>query len=85
MFRIEPAVPVYFAVFEAEDAVFFTDLDVHIVWASQNLVCKSAVYGGGGVVVDGGGFVDYSSHRGVFVQEDAGDEVFVGEIGGAEV
>lgn len=85
MFRVEPAVPVDLAVVEAEDAVLLADLDEHVVRAGQNLVCEGAVHRCGGVVVDGGRFVDHGSHAGVFVEEDGGDEVFVGEVGSAEV
>jgi hypothetical protein len=86
MFGIESTVPVYFTIVEAEYAIFFADLDVHVVGAGEDLIAESAVDGSRrGVVVDGGGFVDYGADRGVFVEEDAGDEVLVGEVLGAEV
>lgn len=82
MLRIEPRIPIYFAVVEAEYTILFADLDVHVIWAGQNLVPECPVGGRGADVV---GFVDYGAHGGVFVDEDGRDEVLVGEVGGAEV
>ena len=67
MFRIKPAVPVYFAVIELEDTIFFSDLNIHIVRARQNLVRKSSIYRSRRVVVNGGGLINDGADRGVFV------------------
>ena len=85
MLRVKPAIPVHFAVVEAEYAVFLPNLDVHVVWAGEDLVGECAIYGGGGVVVYGGCFVNHGADAGVFVEEDAGDEGLVGEILGAQI
>lgn len=50
--------------------------------AGQELVAEGAVFV---LQADFVGFVDYGADGGVFVQKDGGDEVFVGEVLGAEV
>ena len=82
MLGIEAAVPVDFGVVEAEATVLLVELDVQIGVAGEELVAKSAV---GGLIADHVGFVDDGADGGVFVEEDGGDEVFVGEVLLAEV
>ena len=53
------------------------------VWgAGEEFVAEGAV---GVLRADVVGFVDDCLDGGVFVEEDGGEEVFVGEVGGAEV
>lgn len=85
MLRIKPAVPVHFAVIELEDTIFFSDLNIHIVRARQNLVRESSVYRSRRVVVDGVGLINDGADSGVFVQQDGSDEVLVREVLGTEV
>lgn len=80
--RVEPAVPVHFGVIEAEPAVFLVDLDVQVRVAGEEFVAEGAVRVG---LADFVGLVDDGADGGVFVEEDGGDEVFVGEVFVAEV
>lgn len=82
MLGVEAAVPVDLGVIEAEAAVLLVDLDVQVRVAGEELVAEGAV---GVPVADFVGFVDDGADGGVLVEEDGGDEVFVGEVLVAEV
>ena len=82
MLGVKTAVPVDLRVVEAEGAVLFTDLDVEVVDAGEELVAEGAEFGFLTDIVD---FVDYGADGGVFVHEDFGDDVLVGEVGFADV
>ena len=80
--RVEPAVPVHLRVVETERAAFLVDLDLHVRVAGEELVAEGAVFVRLADVV---GLVDDGADGGVFVEDDGGDEVFVGEVFVAEV
>ena len=82
MLGVEPAVPVHFGVIESEPAVSFVDLDSHVWVACEELVAEGAVFVGFAHPV---GLVDDGADGGVFVLEDGGDEMLVGEVVVAEV
>ena len=82
MLRVEPAVPVHLGVIEAEGAVFLVDLDVEVRVAGEEFVAEGAVFVG---LADFVRLVDDGADGGVLVEEDGGDEVFVGEVFVAEV
>ena len=82
MLRVEPAVPVHLRVIEAEPAVFLVDLDVQVRVAGEEFVAEGAVFVG---LADFVGLVDDGADGGVFVEDDGGEEVFVGEVIVAEV
>ena len=82
MLRVEPAVPVHFRVVEAEPAVFLVDLDVHVRVAGEEFVAEGAVLV---CLADFVRLVDNGADGGVLVEDDGGDEVFVGEVFVAEV
>ena len=82
MLGVEAAVPVDLCVIEAEAAVLLVDFDVQVRVAGEELVAEGAV---GVSVADPVGLVDDGADGGVLVEEDGGDEVFVGEVLVAEV
>ena len=82
MLGVEPAIPVHFGVIEAEPAVLLDDLDVEVGIAGEEFVAEGAVFV---YFADFVGFVDDGADGGVLVQEDGGDEGFVGEVLIAEV
>lgn len=77
MLRIEPAIPVDLGVIKAEMAFFFFDFDVQIWDSGEELVFKGTE---GAIVADVGGFIDHGANRRIFVQEDRGDQVFIGVV-----
>lgn len=58
------------------------DFYVEVWGAGEELVAEGSV---GVLRADFVGFVDYGEDGGVFVEEDGGEEGFVGEVLGAEV
>lgn len=74
MFSVEPAVPVYFGIVEAECAVCFADFDVHVVGTGEDFVFEGAILAFLTNVVD---FVDDGSYSRVLIYQDLADEVLV--------
>lgn len=74
---LELRVPVDLCVVEGEDAVVLLDLDVEVVGAVEDLVAEGAELGLGADVVD---LVDDGLEAGDFVEDDVGDDLFVGEV-----
>ena len=73
--RVEPTVPVDLCVVEAEAAVLLVDLDVQVRVAGEELVAEGAVFV---FFADLVGFVDDGADGRILVEEDGGEEVFVG-------
>ena len=82
MLSVQPTIPIHLRIVEAKNTVFFHDFDVEGGVAGEELVGEGAV---GGCLAHEVGFVDYGADGGVFVEEDGGEEGFVGEVGFAEV
>ena len=80
--RMQPTVPVHFRVIKAEHTTFFRDFDVEIGNAGEELVGEGAEGVRG---ADHVGFVDYGPDGGVFIKENGGQEVSMGEVGVAQV
>lgn len=79
---VEPAVPVHLGIVEPEPAVLLVDLDVKVWVAGEELVAEGAVFV---LLAHFVRFVDHGADGGVFVEQDGGEEVFVGEVLVAEV
>lgn len=74
---LELRVPVDLCVVEGEDAVVLLDLDVEVVGALEDLVAEGAELGLCADVVD---LVDDGLEARDLVEDDVGDDLFVGEV-----
>lgn len=77
MLGIEPTVPVDLGIIEAENALFILDFDVQIWISGEEFILKGTKDAFGTYI---GNFVDYSPNRRVLVQDNRGDDMFVGEV-----
>ena len=82
MFGLQPCVPVHFRIVEPKVAIFFTDFNIHIVRSGEDFVLKSAILVLVSHVVN---LIDHGFDHRIFVEEDLGDQVFVGYVRLAEV